>query len=733
MSRSQPTAWFLVLALIAGVLTVHLAGCGGKEEPSDSNNTAQQNSVGRPSILGTQVLKETTPVALQNQDEGNPFTRRFPIPEFPRNTEWLNTKPLKKEDLKGKFVLLDFWTYCCINCLHILPELKKLEHAYPNELVVIGVHSAKFTTEKETKNIQEAILRYEIEHPVINDAGHVIWNLYGVSSWPTVLLVDPNGEAIWGTTGEIEFAQVDAVLKRALPYYRRKKLVDETPLRFELIEFSQQETPLRFPGKVLADEPGNRLFITDSNHNRIVITDLDGKLLEIIGSGSIGRKNGAYDVASFDHPQGVALHGTTLYVADTENHMIRKVDLEKKLVANVAGIGKQGRNPWPGARTANRSGPWLGKPSLTPISSPWALWVHQDNLYIAMAGPHQIWRMRLPGGQLGPYAGNAREDIVDGELLPAQPYAQVGQGGKTASAFAQPSGLTSDGSWLFVADSEGSSIRAVPFDRSRLVKTVVGTANEAVGRLFKFGDVDGPRNKVLLQHALGVTYDKGNIYVADTYNNKIKVVNAETGETRTLAGTGEAGADDAAATFDEPAGITHAKGRLYVADTNNHLIRMVEISTGRVATLTIEGLEPPRTDDVIPSFKGASQETLAARAVKPASGNVQLQVDLDLPLGWKINTDAPMVYYTQAEGDNGPVSRDGLGKQQLSTPESSFKVSLPVSGNGKDTITVSLVYYYCQQLDQGICKVGSVVFTVPLNIQENGKPGPVILKHKVNP
>ena len=124
MSRSQPTTWFLNLTLIAAVLTVNLAGCGGKKEPSDSNNTAQQDSVGRPSILGTQVLEGTTPVALQNQDEGNPFTRRIPIPEFPRNTEWLNTKPLKKEDLKGKFVLLDFWTYCCINCLHILPELR---------------------------------------------------------------------------------------------------------------------------------------------------------------------------------------------------------------------------------------------------------------------------------------------------------------------------------------------------------------------------------------------------------------------------------------------------------------------------------------------------------------------------------------------------------------------------------------------------------------------------------
>ena len=733
MSGTYTTMRLMVAMLVASVIAVAPVGCSDKEETSNSPATAQQGRSDKPTIIDTQVLQDTTPVALQ--DRAHPFPRRLEIPEFPRDAEWLNTKPLTKGDLKGKFVLMDFWTYCCINCIHILPELKKLEKAYPNELVVIGVHSAKFKNEEETENIEQAILRYEIEHPVVNDASHQIWNSYGVRSWPTVLLVDPEGNAIWGKAGEIEFAEVNAVLKKALPYYRDKKLVDLTPLRFELIEYKQQDTPLRFPGKVLADKPGNRLFISDSNHNRIVITDLDGTLLEIIGNGSIGRKNGSYKVASFDHPQGMALHGQFLYVADNENHMIRRVDLEKKLVSSVAGIGKQGRNAWPGARLANDTGPWLGAPMLTPISSPWALWVHEDNLYIAMAGPHQIWRMRIPGGQLGPYAGNQREDIIDGALLPINPMGTVGRGGVTASSFAQPSGLASDGTWLFVADSEGSSIRAVPFDPTKKVRTVVGTNGEAAGRLFKFGDVDGPRNKVLLQHPLGVTYDQGMIYITDTYNNKIKVIDARTGETQTLAGTGQPGADDddAAATFDEPTGISYANGQLYVADCNNHLIRMVEVSTGRVATLQIKGLEPPaKNQSTIPSFKGANQESLAVTAVKPTGGTVKLNVKLDLPLGWKINTEAPMAYYTQAEAELGPVSRDGLGKHELATPESSFSISLPVDGSGKDTITVSLTYYYCQQLNVGICKIGKVVFTVPLDITQSGKPGPVILSHKVD-
>ncbi len=555
------------------------------------------------------------PAAANQEPVENPFARRIDIPDFPAGMQWLNTsKPLTKEDLKGKFVILDFWTYCCINCIHILPELKKLEKAYPNELVVIGVHSAKFEAEKKTKNIEEAILRYEIEHPVINDAEHRVWDSFGVQSWPTVLMLDPEGKAVWYTQGEIEFGTVDRVLKAAIPYYEQQETLDRTPMKFDLLADKQDPTPLRFPGKVLADEAGNRLFIADSNHNRIVVTSLDGKLLDTIGSGAIGRDDGSYDKASFDHLQGMAVDGETLYAADTENHLLRKVDLKAKVVTTIAGTGVQRRGSWPGMENLDLTGElpkrFVSKPLQTAINSPWALWVHKDALYIAMAGPHQIWKMLLDGSEIGPFAGNGREDIVDGPLLPPVPYQQG------YSSFAQPSGLTSDGEWLYVADSEGSSIRAVPFDPKREVRTIVGTSKLPGGRLFAFGDVDGEQalatyaldedgsvrrdltgypiiQGVRLQHALGVTYHDGKLYVADTYNNKVKVVDAKTGATKTLAGTGEPGLSDAPAQFDEPAGITYAKGTLYIADTNNHQIRTINLATGSVGRLEIQGLTAP--------------------------------------------------------------------------------------------------------------------------------------------
>ncbi|MBI1246903.1 redoxin domain-containing protein [bacterium] len=505
--------------------------------------------------------------------------------------EWLNTKgPLEIKDLRGKFVLLDFWTYCCINCMHILPELKKLEHEFPNELVVIGVHSAKFDTEKEAKNISEAILRYEIEHPVVNDDKLKIWNRYSVSSWPTLYIIDPEGNVVYLQRGEVKADEIKRVLNEAIPYYRENKLLDEKPIKFDLLAYSQTPTPLRFPGKLLADEKSNRLFIADSNHNRIVISSLDGKLEDVIGSGQIGAADGSYESAQFDHPQGMALVGDTLFVADTENHLLRKVDLKQKRVSTVAGTGEQAQNSWPGladnATIGNLPDRYVGLPKTTAINSPWALLPHGDSLYIAMAGPHQIWKMKLDESEIGPYAGNGREDIVDGKLLPKIPY-EMGY-----SSFAQPSGLTTDGEQIFVADSEGSSIRAVPFDPTKRVRTVIGTSRFDYGRLFTFGDVDGPARTAKLQHPLGVCYVDGTIYVADTYNNKIKAVDATSGEVKTVAGTGEPGNSDEPTQFDEPAGLSYAGGKLYIADTNNHLIRVLDLVTKKVSTLTIDGLAP---------------------------------------------------------------------------------------------------------------------------------------------
>ena len=482
-------------------------------------------------------------------------------PELVGGTDWLNTdKPISLADLKGRIVLLDFWTLCCINCIHTLPDLAKLEARYPGILVVIGVHSPKFDNEKKTSSVMKAVLRYEIKHPVINDAELKLWGAYKVNHWPTLILIDPDGKFRGKATGEGHLNLVDKSIQELIKEYKGRLI--KTPIKFKLEE--QQATPLCFPGKVLADAGSKRLFIADSTNHRIVITDLEGKKIAVAGSGKEGLQDGAFADAQFSDPQGMALDGDTLYVADRKNHSIRALNLKKETVTRVAGTGEKslvyGK---PGAGGSARK---------FPMASPWDLLWHNKRLYIAIAGHNQIWTYNPANDVLSIYAGTSREDLIDGTLAKA--------------AFAQPSGLATDGKRIFVADSEVSAIRSVPFvGTTGGVTTIVGKG------LFDFGDKDGVGPQVRLQHALGVAYLDGKLYVADTYNSKIKVLDPIRRSCDTFITEPRL--------FDEPAGLSIASGKMYVADTNNHRIQIIDLKTKEVITLQLQGVEPVRRGEAV--------------------------------------------------------------------------------------------------------------------------------------
>ncbi|HEX8146322.1 MAG TPA: thioredoxin-like domain-containing protein, partial [Pyrinomonadaceae bacterium] len=228
---------------------------------------------------------------------------RVRAPELEGGRGWLNTdRPLSLAGLRGKVVLLDFWTYGCVNCMHVIPDLKRLEAKYPAELVVIGVHSAKFENEKETENIRRIVLRYGLEHPVVNDADFRIWNSYAVRAWPTQVLIDPAGYVVGSVSGEGHYDVLDSNIGALVEEAKRRGTLDARPLKLALERAKTGDLPLAFPGKVLADERGDRLFVADSNHNRVVVTRLDGTFLYTIGSGARGRRDGAFQDASFDAP-----------------------------------------------------------------------------------------------------------------------------------------------------------------------------------------------------------------------------------------------------------------------------------------------------------------------------------------------------------------------------------------------------------------------------------------------
>jgi hypothetical protein len=268
------------------------------------------------------------------------------------------------------------------------------------------------------------------------------------------------------------------------------------------------------------------------------------------------------------------------------------------------------------------------------------------------------------------------------------------------------------------------------------VKTVIGTSHLARGRLFHFGDADGQGKNVLLQHALGVAYYRGQLYVADTYNNKIKVIDPKEATCETLAGSGEPGAEDDPAEFDEPAGLSAAAGKLYVADTNNHLVRVVDLDhDNRVSTLELAGLEPPAAPEAAPLApnKDAKQVAAPEAELKAEDGAVRLAVELELPEGYKINALAPMGYQVEAVDKEGPIDRAALGKPvRLKEPSAKFEIKLPVAADsGEDELKVTLNYYYCQEGGEGLCKVGTVVWTVPVKLGGDATRSTAPLKLKV--
>lgn len=542
LSALSPRRWLLP-ALLAGMLVV--------------------------GVVAVVLVNSSPPVSIRQLSASQDLPKdRDKAPEFPEKLDWLNTGgPIKLADLKGKVVILDFWTLCCINCIHILPDLAALEKKYANELVVVGVHAAKFDNEKETKSIRKAVLRYEIAHPVVNDADHKIWDSFRVESWPTFAVIDAEGNHLGNVSGEGQLELLDKVVGKLVAEAKAKKILDDKPRRFDLARFRETgDTPLFFPGKILADEKSDRLFIADSTHHRVVVTNLKGEKQAIIGTGTPGNKDGKFADVQFDDPQGLALDGDTLYIADRKNHTIRTADLKAGTVKTVAGTGQQARD----TRHFDKDSP--ADPLKTGLNSPWDLLKVGDTLFIAMAGHHQIWAFDLKANKMYAFAGNGRENIDDGP-----PY---------AATFGQPSGLSADDKYLYVADSEGSAIRRVPLSGEGRVSTLIGRPGR--GSLFYFGDEDGDSDKAKLQHALGVVAVGGKLLIADTYNSKLKEYDPATKKVKTVLG-GEA--KDPA--FNEPAGMSVAGGKLYVADTNAHRIRVVDLKTNAVSTLDLKGVEPP--------------------------------------------------------------------------------------------------------------------------------------------
>lgn len=427
-------------------------------------------------------------------------TARVRAPHL-RGRGWLNTggREVALTDLRGKIVILDFWTFCCINCLHVLDELRPLEDKYGDVLVVIGVHSPKFEHERDPEALAAAVERYGVTHPVLDDPRLETWQQYTAKAWPTLSVIDPEGYVVATMAGEGHAEGLAKLIDELIETHEAKGTLrrGEGPY----VPPAEADTALRFPGKAVALDTGE-LLVSDSARHSLVVLAPDGQVpLRRIGSGVRGRADGTAETASFGEPQGVCLlppriaelAGYDLVVADTANHLLRGVRLPSGEVSTVAGSGR----PW---RSTVDDHPHDALAA--DLSSPWDLAWYDNRLVIAMAGIHQLWWFDPVKRTVGCYAGTTVEALRDGHLPDVW--------------MAQPSGLSvsPDGSRLWIADSETSALR---FIEDGEMHTVVGQG------LFDFGHVDGPAEQALLQHPLGVcALPDGSVLVADTYNGAVR-------------------------------------------------------------------------------------------------------------------------------------------------------------------------------------------------------------------
>ncbi|GAA0962868.1 NHL domain-containing thioredoxin family protein [Streptomyces rhizosphaericus] len=506
---------------------------------------------------------------------------RVRAPELIGRGGWLNTggTDLTLTDLRGRVVILDFWTFCCVNCLHVLDELRELEEKHRDTVVIVGVHSPKFVHEAEHQAVVDAVERYEVHHPVLDDPELATWKQYAVRAWPTLVVIDPEGYVVAQHAGEGHAHALETLVGQLEAEHAAKGTLRRGDGPY--VPPEPVPTELRFPGKALP-LPGGTFLVSDTTRHQLVELAADGEsVVRRIGAGERGLTDGTSERARFSEPQGLALlPDGTVAVADTVNHALRRFDPATGEVTTLAGTGRQ----W-----------WQGSPTEGParevdLSSPWDVAWFAGRLWIAMAGVHQLWTYDPEAGTVRAAAGTTNEGLVDG---PAE-----------EAWFAQPSGLAATEDRLWIADSETSAVRYLERDgKGFTVRTAVGTG------LFDFGHRDGAADQALLQHPLGVTaLPDGSVAISDTYNHALRRYDPATGEVSTLA-----------TDLREPSGAVLADGDIVVVESARHRLTRLRLPE-----------EAVRVDAV------AHRTQRAATDIAP--GTLRLDVVFQAPEGQKLDT-----------------------------------------------------------------------------------------------
>jgi thiol-disulfide isomerase/thioredoxin/sugar lactone lactonase YvrE len=623
---------------------------------------------------------------------------RIHAPELAGATAWLNVeRPPALRDLRGQIVILDFWTYCCINCMHVLPILRDLEERHREDpLVVIGVHSAKFDAEKDAQHIQQAMRRYGVGHAVAVDSEMRLWSQYAVRSWPTLVVIRPDGTLAAVAPGEPDPQVLEAFVQELLAQARADGTLADRPVRLEARE-QREERALSHPGKVAASQ--GRIAVADSGHHRVLVLGMGGAVQETIGSGLRGPREGPFAEAALDDPQGLVFDGDALYIADARAHAVFRADLRSRTLRRLAGTGQLGRAPISQRTRALE----------TALRSPWDLALRGNELFVALAGSHQLGVIDLREGTIEAVAGNGREALIDG------PGAEA--------ALAQPSGLALSGDELFFADSEDSGVRALDL-RTRRVRTLVGGPG-----LFDFGDKVGAIEEGMLQHPLAVAATPAGLVVADTYNDKLKRFSKDERRLEPFSG--------GTLQFAQPAGLAVLpSGGILVADTNHHRLVQLSEDGARAAELPISGAPVPRVGVVVaessagaPAAAGAAgwfTAILQARegvGFAPGAGKLLLQVTA--PERFELSRGAPWTAALEVSRRSDLLHvRPELARGESAGGRSEIIEIAVEARHAQDVdseLLVELRTVVCDAADHAACHPVRNSFRVPLHLLTDGQ------------
>ncbi len=611
--------------------------------------------------------------------------------------EWLNVnQAVKPEDLRDRIVLLDFWSYSCVNCVEVLQEIKEMEQQFGSKLTVIGIHSGQFENEKNFSEIRKAVIRNDIDYPVINDSKLRIWNEFEIKGLPSFILIDPHGDIYKKFVGETSIVDVKSAIKKLISKYKYDLNRDSLPIVLEKnnIDGNVLSSPTKI--EYVADFSYKSrhlpaLFIANTSKNSVIATTLSGDVILKIGTNSSGFQDGSFDVASFDSPQGLIYRGGKLYVADTGNHAIREVDFKESKVTTLIGSGQRGdvlsESQIVEAKTFELASP-------TDIE----FFPTNESMVIANSGTHQILQYNITKDTIRVVAGNGSEGLKDGKF--------------PNSVLAQPTDLAVYNRKLYFLDTMSSSLRVI--DESGEVKTLIGKD------INKFGNKNGTKSEALMQHPMGLTVDDTGVYISDSFNHSIKKYDFASATLSTISGNRKSGSsvgNGVYAEFDQPEGIASVLNNFYIADSNNN--RIIILNRANMSTSIMNVMPPLKLPkegflQYLPNLKKSPNIAV--------SDDSELEVEIDLKKGLKINEMGPSF-----------INLLELVKEDKANLVASFdwndvknkKMTLPQLDSGKKYLMQGVIYY-CENKYNSLCFINS--YEQKLEVSSSAKNKNIVIK-----